>query len=302
MSTTRASVLGTGLMGSAISRYLAGDHADVTVWNRTADKAAALAGTDGLDVARTPDQALQDSDVVFVVLADYSIASQILTDHREHLNGRDVINLMTGSPSEAANFATMIEGCGARYLDGAIEAYPHDIGGSHTLINFAGSRPVWDRHRRLLTSLAGKARYVGTDPGSANVLDAALAGAFYNVSLGAFLEAAAYADTCGVSLDALGESIDYWVDLLRETLHEAVDTIKHGEYGTDQATLSVYLAAVRTWRAVIVESGNRASLMTANMHNLEIAEAAGNGDQAIFTQINTMGTIRPTATTHTSPV
>jgi len=70
---------------------------------------------------------------------------------------------------------------------------------------------------------------------------------------------------------------------------DAVERIQSASFETDQATLSVYLAAARKWRAQMIEAGQRANLATANLHNLEIAEAAGYGSKSIVAQYLTAG-------------
>jgi 3-hydroxyisobutyrate dehydrogenase len=62
-------VLGTGSMGAPIARNLLAAGFSVTVWNRTAARAAPLAD-DGARLASTPADAAQDADVVLTMLAD----------------------------------------------------------------------------------------------------------------------------------------------------------------------------------------------------------------------------------------
>jgi 3-hydroxyisobutyrate dehydrogenase len=62
-------VLGTGIMGGPMARNLARATHDVTVWNRTVQKAEALE-EDGVRVASTPVDAVRDAEVVLTMLAD----------------------------------------------------------------------------------------------------------------------------------------------------------------------------------------------------------------------------------------
>jgi len=62
-------IAGTGRMGSAIARRLMAVGHDVTVWNRTAEKARALAG-DGAKVAATPAELAGSSEFVVTILTD----------------------------------------------------------------------------------------------------------------------------------------------------------------------------------------------------------------------------------------
>lgn len=220
-------------------------------------------------------------------MSDYAAAEALVITEDTALAGRDVVNPTTGSPADAQRFERRITGAGGRYLDDAIAAYPADIGEAATLIDLSGSEQVWQRHGPLLQSIAGASRYVGPAVGAANAAEVAFAGAFYNVAVGGFLEAASYALGAGISAEDIDESLDYWITLLSSELRRCMTALRTGDHGTDQATLAVYLAAVRSWRDTMLHAGQRASLMTANLHNLEIAEAAGLGDQGISAQIRT---------------
>jgi 3-hydroxyisobutyrate dehydrogenase len=65
----RAAVLGTGIMGAAMARSLAREGHEVTVWNRTRDRAEAVAG-DGITPCGAIGDALLDVDVAFTMLFD----------------------------------------------------------------------------------------------------------------------------------------------------------------------------------------------------------------------------------------
>ncbi len=78
---------GLGLMGAPmVKRLLAAGH-QVTVWNRTADKAASLFGPDVL-VALTPAQLAQDCDVVLLCLFDAQAVEQVVFGPNGLVNGK----------------------------------------------------------------------------------------------------------------------------------------------------------------------------------------------------------------------
>jgi 3-hydroxyisobutyrate dehydrogenase len=62
-------VLGTGIMGAAMSRRVAGAGLEVRVWNRTRERAEALAG-EVAAVEATPAEAVEGADVMLTMLAD----------------------------------------------------------------------------------------------------------------------------------------------------------------------------------------------------------------------------------------
>jgi 3-hydroxyisobutyrate dehydrogenase len=65
----RAAVLGTGIMGAAMARSLAREGHQVTVWNRTPERASAVEG-DGVTACGAIGDALLDAQVVFTMLFD----------------------------------------------------------------------------------------------------------------------------------------------------------------------------------------------------------------------------------------
>jgi 3-hydroxyisobutyrate dehydrogenase len=72
----RVAVLGTGIMGSAMAKNIAGAGHDVVVWNRTRERAEAT----GLEVAATPQEAVAGSDVALTMLRDLDAVREAVQD------------------------------------------------------------------------------------------------------------------------------------------------------------------------------------------------------------------------------
>lgn len=70
-------ILGTGIMGTALAQRLLGEGVEVTVWNRTRDRAEPLAGR-GATVAGTPAEAVADAEVVLLTLFDANAVAEVL--------------------------------------------------------------------------------------------------------------------------------------------------------------------------------------------------------------------------------
>jgi 3-hydroxyisobutyrate dehydrogenase len=73
-------ILGTGRMGAALAERLAGAGAQVVVWSRDADRAAAAAAAagDSVRVAPEPDEAVAAAPVVVSFLADGAATCEVL--------------------------------------------------------------------------------------------------------------------------------------------------------------------------------------------------------------------------------
>ena len=76
MATTVA-VLGTGIMGTGMARNLVGAGMDVTVWNRSPDRARPLADA-GARVATDAAEAVAGADVVVTMLYDVESVTQVM--------------------------------------------------------------------------------------------------------------------------------------------------------------------------------------------------------------------------------
>jgi 3-hydroxyisobutyrate dehydrogenase len=78
--TRTVAVLGTGIMGVAMARNLAGAGMAVRAWNRTREKAEPLA-EDGVTVADTPARAAEGADFLNSMLSDADAAALGTTSH-----------------------------------------------------------------------------------------------------------------------------------------------------------------------------------------------------------------------------
>src|SRR2546423_1305878 len=71
--------LGTGIMGAPMARHVAEAGMPVRAWNRTRDKAEALA-EHGIEVADSPAAAVGDADVVVTMLTDGQAVESVMTE------------------------------------------------------------------------------------------------------------------------------------------------------------------------------------------------------------------------------
>jgi 3-hydroxyisobutyrate dehydrogenase len=82
----RITFLGTGIMGAPMARHLAEAGHDVTVWNRTADKARPLA-EHGASVAEDPAAAATGAEVVVTMLSDGAAVEDVVREAAPALPG-----------------------------------------------------------------------------------------------------------------------------------------------------------------------------------------------------------------------
>ena len=116
------SVIGLGAMGSALARTLMQNGYAVTVWNRSSDKAEALAQA-GAGVAESAGVALSTSAATITCIASHEQTIELLEDCAASLAGKTIIELSTGGAAEARELAELLSNHDASWLIGIINAY-----------------------------------------------------------------------------------------------------------------------------------------------------------------------------------
>ena len=94
-------VIGLGLMGSALARAFHKAGHELTVWNRSVGRTVPF--RDSAQIAGTVRDAVAASDSVVVSLLDYDTANSLLgtADVEAVVAGRTVVQLTTGTPLNA---------------------------------------------------------------------------------------------------------------------------------------------------------------------------------------------------------
>ena len=166
------SILGLGLMGSALAQAIIGGGHKVTVWNRSPAKTEAL-GKLGADSAVSVAAAVEASPVTLVCVDNYQTTRALFQtpDVVNLLPGHIVVELSTGTPKEAREAEPWFVKHGARYLDGAILCGTPAIGTPRGLLLYAGDPTAFEQCQPLLASLGEGTRFVGKDIATAAVLD-----------------------------------------------------------------------------------------------------------------------------------
>ncbi|NXY93568.1 NAD(P)-dependent oxidoreductase [Streptomyces sp. BR123] len=222
-------LLGLGDMGTALARtWLAAGHS-LTVWNRTAAKAEALAA-EGARVAASPAEAVAANDLVVVCLLDDASVGSALGD--ADLTGKDLVNLTTGTPAEGRARAAWAEARGARFLDAGIMATPVMIGVPEAggYVFYSGSRALFDTHRAVL-EVPAPARYVGEDAGHAALHDVALLSGMYGLFAG-ISHAFALIEGEDIAPKDLAPLLSEWLGAMGFFVGNAAERLTSGDFTT----------------------------------------------------------------------
>lgn len=160
--------LGTGLLGSAFVEAAAKRGDQITVWNRTADKARALANSlssHGVAVADTPADAVRGAARVHLVLRDDAVVDEVVAALRPGLAPDTVVvDHTTTQPARTAERATRLAAEGVRYLHCPVFIGPAAARAGQGTILAAGPRALFDAVESGLTRMAARVAYLGERP------------------------------------------------------------------------------------------------------------------------------------------
>lgn len=168
-------VIGCGLMGSALVRTLAKGGTTLTIWNRTRQKAEALvqsgmAGMARVTLADSVGAALEASPCTVFNIANCADCLTLLENEEARLRGKTIIELTTGKPHEARRLGAFITAAGGGYLDGAVIGYPNLVGTPQLQILCSGHPAAFETYRATLEQL-GSVLFLGDNPGAASAFD-----------------------------------------------------------------------------------------------------------------------------------
>ncbi len=280
-------IIGTGRMGSALAAALHKNGIPTTVWNRTASKAELLARL-GIRVAGSLEEAVRVSDVIVLIVSNYSTGAQLLqpAEVASVLKGKVLVQLTTGTPHEPRRKEAWAHERGASYLDGAIMSYPSGIGKPECTVYYSGSKEVYDRVKPVLMTFGGNTMHVGTAIGHASAYD--MAGlTFVMGAMFGFVGGHVISTEEGIPGEAYMESVKGILPTLADMLAGIASSIQSGRYAGDEATIDAWTVGPREYIEWCQERSIRHEIAGAQQKLFDSALKNGKGemDFAYFFEI-----------------
>lgn len=163
------SILGTGLLGSAFAEAAAARGDIVTAWNRTADKAQALARF-GVKAAANPADAVRGASRVHLVLRDDAVVEKVIATARPGLSpGTILLDHTTTRPDLTARRAERLRSEGLDYLHCPVFMGPAAARQAQGSMMVSGPKELFERVQGDLAKMTGRLEYLGERPGLAAV-------------------------------------------------------------------------------------------------------------------------------------
>ena len=192
--------VGLGVMGSSIVRRLLADGHDVTVWNRTREKAEPLLA-EGACWADSPREVAAARELVFTMVTNTE-AVRAVTEGEEGIlaglsPGAIYVDMSTASPAYTRALAEQVAAAGAAMLDSPVSGTSLTVDQGKASLMVGGDTEAFERARPVLQSIGPKVIHVGPN-GSAVTMKIAV-----NLSLAvqmlAFSEGVLLAEKSGIS-------------------------------------------------------------------------------------------------------
>ncbi|WP_431895327.1 NAD(P)-dependent oxidoreductase [Nonomuraea sp. bgisy101] len=270
---TSVTVIGLGLMGKALAgAFVRAGHL-TTVWNRTAGKKV-----EGARHAADVAAAVAASPLVVVCVVNNDAVRQVV-EQAGSLEGKVLVNLTNGTPSQAREVAALVAELGGGYVDGGIMAVPQMIAGPGALVLYSGSEKAFTEHRATLEVLA-EARFMGEDAGAAALYDLALLSGMYGM-YGGIYHAFAMVRAAGGDVREFAPMLTAWLSAMMAGAPEAAGEVVSGDYATEVSSLAMNQVAFPNFVEASEELGLRPDVLLPIQRLIDRAVAAGHGGDSL---------------------
>ena len=241
---TKVTVIGLGLMGSALAKALSKSGLSVTVWNRSIEKANSF-NTETVNVAGSLVAAIKASEIVVVCIRDYEATDKLFRVNavEAELDGKVILQLSTGTPAKAREAAAWIISKGGSYLDGEIMGFPDAVGTNECTILYSGDVEAFISCKRVIDAFGGTVQHIGEDPGFAAALSSAVLSIYFSFLFGA-LNGAAICDAENVPLSLFKDLGISLLPVFGDVLSRSVDMISSDAYESQHSTLETSVGAL----------------------------------------------------------
>jgi 3-hydroxyisobutyrate dehydrogenase len=205
----RVSFIGTGLMGRPMAERLLSGGYEVTVYNRTREKAEPL-GAKGARIADSAREAVEVGEAVVFMVRDAAAVRDLLAEDGTFpdLTGKTVIQMSTISSTESVALAGEVRGAGGDYLEAPVlGSVPQAVEGT-LLVMVGGTPEQFERWGDLLRRFGPEPRLVGP-VGYASALKLSM-----NQLIGSL--AAAFSLSLGMARRK-GIDVEVFMDVLRKS-------------------------------------------------------------------------------------
>ena len=279
-------VIGLGRMGSALAATLLKNDYEVSVWNRTAAKAAPLVEA-GARRADSVAEGISASEVTVICVGNYDDTKLLLGDCGD-LSGKTLVQLSSACAPETRELEAWTIQNGGSYLDGSIMEFPSAVGTDACQILVAGSEAVWRNCESIVMCLGGASRYLGDNVAAPATLEAALVISELSAIVG-MIQGAHIVEKEGLDV---GEYVDFITGYFATDAGDAVgrqgNALVRNDFSGTEAALGTYAAGLSKYLSGHAERGLNVEFPLAISALLDRALKAGYGEEELAAVIKVL--------------
>lgn len=156
--------IGLGIMGSAMAKNLLKAGFQVTVWNRSPEKAEELVAL-GATRAETPRAVAESCPLTFAMLADPAAAEEVCFGRHGILegigDGRGYVDMSTVDPATSQKIGFAVVAKGGRFLEAPVSGSKKPAEDGTLIILASGDRALYDEAMPGLEKMGKKILHLG---------------------------------------------------------------------------------------------------------------------------------------------
>jgi 3-hydroxyisobutyrate dehydrogenase len=278
--TTTVGFLGTGIMGAPMARNCAAAGLDVRAWNRTLDKARALADA-GVTPVDSPAEAVRGADAVVTMLTDGAAVEAVMAGDGGALAAMDDdavwLQMSTVGIAATERLAALARERGVGYVDAPVVGTRQPAEAGELLVLASGPEDVRDRAAPVFDAVGRATRWVGEEPGPASRLKLVFNGWLVSL-IESLSETLAFSRAMGIPPEEFLEAID------GTPMNVPYAQLKGRAMAKmDFSEVAFPLRLAHKDARLVLEAADAEGLDLPLMHTAEAqfarAEAAGHGDE-----------------------
>ena len=229
MSDTRptVAVLGTGIMGAGMTRSLLREGLEVTVWNRSTDKARPLAD-DGAHVAESAADAVAPADVVITMLFDTDVVAQTMEPVLPRFrDGAVWVQTSTVGIEGTDRLGVLARDAGVDYLDAPMLGTKAPAENGQLVVLASGPSSLQEKVQPVFDAIGTRTQWVSETIGDASRLKLAI-NAWIGVMVNGIAQSIALARGLATVIDRLRSGLPAGLEelaTLGRTLHRRRDDV-----------------------------------------------------------------------------
>ncbi|NBC46445.1 MAG: NAD-binding protein [Gammaproteobacteria bacterium] len=273
----KLAVIGTGLLGSEIAIRLQDRRFEVCAWNRSSEKANALA-TVGIRPSATANEALAKSNAAILLLSDAEAIRSVLfpaDSDAPPLADRTLIQMGTIAPNESRALGRDVERAGGQYLEAPVLGSLPEARSGRLIVMAGGELGLYERCLPIFEALSEQPQRIG-EVGQGAALKLAMNQLIAGLT-------ATFAYSLGLVRDE-GIDVEQFMGLLRQsalyapTFDKKLDKYLSHEYGQANFPLKHLRKDIGLFRRVAEQSTLETQPIEALEAVMERALQKGLGD------------------------